>query len=138
MLEFAILIHALLEPVVRNSSAEVMDVMDSDAGGDPLERLGEHQVRTALEGSIEVRPVGMLMPIRIFELVLYVEEPHTDGRTDHEHWQVNQEGRLEANRLAQQHHDHQEHRIRLPNAGPFPLPLLRDIPGKAVFQGKHE
>ena len=104
-LELRILIQALLEPVVRNSSAEVVDVMDPDAGCDPLERLGEHEMRTPLETRLEVRPVGVLVPIRIFELVLYVEEPHTDNRREHEHRKVNQQSCFEADRQSRQHEE---------------------------------
>ena len=41
-------IVAFLKIIIRDSGAEVMDVVDADAGGEPLEDFGQFIVRAAL------------------------------------------------------------------------------------------
>ena len=40
VLKLWVRLHALLQPVVRDPAAQVMDVVDPDVRGEPLERLG--------------------------------------------------------------------------------------------------
>ena len=67
-----------LQVVVRDARVEVMDVVKADVSGEELEHLGQLQVGAAAQGGIGVVPIVGVLPIRILELVLDVEQPDPD------------------------------------------------------------
>ena len=75
---------ASFQVVVENSDAQVMDVMVSDGGREPLEDLGQLVERTPLERRRGILPVLVALPVGVLELVLLVEQLHA-RRTTHHH-----------------------------------------------------
>ena len=76
---------ALLEVIVRDARAEVVNVVKADVSGEPLENFWEFVKRAALECCGGKIPIVFALPVNTFELVLHVEEPdagdgcHRDG-----------------------------------------------------------
>ena len=75
-LQLGVRIHALLKPVVRDLRIQVMHVMDSDVRRDPLQHFWQYEIRAAAQASVDATPLLVPPPVRILELVLYVEHPH--------------------------------------------------------------
>ncbi len=96
--------QAFGQPVAGNSAAQMVHVMRADVRREPLRNPRQMEVRAAFErGRVKVpdRPIG---PVRIFELVLHVEEPHADRRGQHGHGCLNHRDRVEAEREARRDH----------------------------------
>src|ERR1043165_5094981 len=67
---------AFLEVIVRNRRAQVMDVMKADVAGEPLQDFRQFVEGASLERSRAVIPIGAAVPMKVFEWVLDVKEPH--------------------------------------------------------------
>ena len=67
---------ASLEVVVRNSSAEMMNVMEPDIAREPLKNPRELVEGAALESRFGVIQIVASFPINPFKLMLDVEEPY--------------------------------------------------------------
>ena len=73
--ELGVLLHTALERVVRDARAEVMNMVKADIAGEPLEHLGQLEIRAAAQRGGGVVPFFVLGPVGAFELVLDVEHP---------------------------------------------------------------
>ncbi len=74
-------VHLLLhlgQEVVGDLGGQVVDVVEADVPGEPLEHLGELQVGASLHGRLQVLPAGVVLPVDILKLVLHVEEEDAD------------------------------------------------------------
>ena len=80
-----------LEIVVRDARTEVMDVVEADISGEPLEDFGKLVKGASFESSAREVPVVFAFPINAFELVLDVEEPDTGDRRDANGRELNEE-----------------------------------------------
>ena len=79
--------EAVLQPIVRDDTVEVMNVMEPDVAGEPFERLGQRVVRRAANGSDLEIPLVACVPVTVLELVLDEELLHEDlqpGKPDTE------------------------------------------------------
>jgi hypothetical protein len=56
----------------------VMDMVQPDVAGEELQDLRQPQIRATAERRVRVAPVRRCLPVRIFELVLHVEQPDPD------------------------------------------------------------
>src|SRR5690606_4444965 len=63
-LEQLVLLVARLQVVVGYPGAQVMDVVEPDVAGDPLQHLGELVVRAALHRRERVVPLRGVLPVR--------------------------------------------------------------------------
>ena len=92
-LELRTCVHAVLQPVVRDHAVQVMNVVQTDIAGEPVEHLGKIIKRRAEQrGDLEV-PFSRMIPVRLFELVLDEKEPAAgcrchdhDGEYDRQHF----------------------------------------------------
>lgn len=75
---------AAFEVVVGNPGAEMVDVVEPNIAGKPLQDLRQFVEGAALQGGGGVIPVGAAFPINVLELVLDVEHPDTRA-TRHGH-----------------------------------------------------
>ena len=91
ILENLVGVVAGLEIVVRDTRAEVMDVVEADISGEPLEDFGKLVKGASFESGVREVPVVFAFPINAFELVLDVEEPDTGDRSDANGRQLNEE-----------------------------------------------
>jgi hypothetical protein len=91
LLEERICIVTALEIVVRNTGAEMMNMVKADIPGKPLQDLGQFVKRTAFERSFCVIPVFAAFPVNAIELMLHIEQPHTSRPGDCRDHQLNQE-----------------------------------------------
>lgn len=66
---------ATLEIVVRYARAEVMDVVEADVAGEPLQNFRQFVERASFEGGFREIPVLGAFPVDVFELMLDVEKP---------------------------------------------------------------
>ena len=89
--QLGMLVHALLQPVVGDQMIQVMQVMDADVGGEPLQDLRQGVVRAALDAGLEVVPLARCIASRL---------PRTDAarRTAKRRWR--RPGRRWANKSA--------------------------------------
>ena len=62
-----------LEVVVGNAGTQMVDVMNTDVAGEPLEDLWQFVEGAALEGGGGVVPVFTALPIDVLELVLDIK-----------------------------------------------------------------
>jgi hypothetical protein len=60
------------------SGGQVVDVVNSDVGRKPAQHGRKLQMRASAHRGIMKRPIGALVPMRVFELMLYVEQPHAE------------------------------------------------------------
>ena len=70
---------AFLEMIIRDACAEMMNVMKPDIAGEPLQDFRKFIEGTALKRCGEVIPLAPALPVNPLELVLDVEQPHSDG-----------------------------------------------------------
>ena len=88
-LEYRILIVAFLKFVIRDSRAEVMDVVETDIPGEPLQHFGKFIERAAIHASIEELPFLVVFPIRWVKIMLDVEEPDARSTGNQQDWHFN-------------------------------------------------
>ena len=62
-------------------------MVDADVGGEPLKHRRHHVVRAPVQGGFVHLPVFLGLPMRGFELVLHVEQPHARSGSQQRTWQ---------------------------------------------------
>ena len=65
-------------------------MMHPDVPGDPLQRCWQHIMRRPLKCGIVNLPRLALGPMGFLELVLHIEQPHPDGRANHQRRDIDQ------------------------------------------------
>ena len=68
-----ILVVALLQLVVGNPWAEVMDMMETDIPGEPLQDLGKFIERTTVQAGVEELPIWVTFPIGRVKVMLNIK-----------------------------------------------------------------
>jgi hypothetical protein len=53
-----------------------MHVVDADIGGQPAQKCGKVVIGAAVQRGVVKVPLAVLLPHRVLELVLHVEQPH--------------------------------------------------------------
>ena|SRR5690242_3748170 len=81
-LEHRILVVTFLKLVIRDSRAEVMDVMETDIPRKPLQHFGKFIERATLYASVKKFPFRVVFPIRWVKIMLDVEEPDARSTRD--------------------------------------------------------
>jgi hypothetical protein len=66
------------QSVERYAARQMMHMVNPDVGGEPAQQGRQVEVGTAVQGGIVERPLAGSVPMRIFELVLDVEQPDTE------------------------------------------------------------
>src|SRR5690348_3755768 len=95
-------VETSLQAVIRNSAAQVMNMVQADIAAEPLQDGRQLEIGAAAERrGVEV-PVSFLVPICVFELVLDVEQPISDPRSDDHHRQI---GRKDGDNADQSHRE---------------------------------
>ena len=83
-------IVASSQAVARNLASEMVDVMETDRSGEPVQDARQIVERAALEsGGVDV-PLTGGPPVGVLELVLHIEQPDPDGAADSEHRELHQ------------------------------------------------
>ena len=82
VLEKRMRVVTALEVVVWNLGVEVVNVMVADVSGEPLEDSREVVVTASCHGGSRVVPIFVGGPVRIFELMLDVEQPEAKQGSD--------------------------------------------------------
>lgn len=124
-------VHLLLhlgEEVVGDLGGQVVDVVEADVPGEPLQDPGELEVGAPLHGGLEVLPAGVVLPVGVLKLVLHVEEEdahHTgevlDGEVDEEKG-LEAEAEVDARPKQDQEEVGEGHRSCAPRAFPSRSP----------------
>jgi hypothetical protein len=70
---------AFAQAIVRNPAGKMMDVVEPDIPGHPVQRRRQIVERGALQRRRAKVPVPLGLPVRLLELVLNVEEPNANG-----------------------------------------------------------
>ena len=73
---------ALLQIVVGNIRANVMNVMQANIAGEPLEYFGQLKVRAALQCHFHRIPRSVTRPVRVLKLMLNIEQPKAEAPGD--------------------------------------------------------
>ena len=92
----------LLQVVIRNLRAQMVNVMEADVTRDPLQNLREFVIRAAFYGCIDITPLFIMLVVRFFELMLYIEQPNAKHSRHHEDRSLNEQEGLPSDRPAQQ------------------------------------
>src|SRR5262245_27635992 len=100
----------------------MVNMMEADVAGEPLQYLGQFIVGTSLESGQGILPVPILRPISFLKLVLDKKQPCAYRRPNDSHRQVNQQKGLPAEEIDYQGNRRDQSYIRPPDAGPFFLP----------------
>jgi hypothetical protein len=66
------------QPVRGNSAAQVVDMVHADIGGEPAQYGWQIVMRAAVERRARKTPIPGFRPERVLELMLHIEQPHTD------------------------------------------------------------
>lgn len=72
----------LWQPVIRDSTAQMVDVVHPDIGGEPAQDARQIIVRTAVQCRLLGGPVVVVLPECILELVLDIEQPDAERRCE--------------------------------------------------------
>ena len=78
-LELWIVIHTTLEQVVWDAAVQMMDMVQTDVGSQPLQDFWQAVVGTSMQGSLRILPLVSVLPKCFFELMLDVEHPNANG-----------------------------------------------------------
>ena len=70
------------QPVKRDSTAQVVNVMHAYVGSEPAQNNRQVVVRASVECGLNEVPIPAFGPRRVFELVLDKEQPHPNGTSD--------------------------------------------------------
>lgn len=89
--EVAILVEAGLEAIVGDAAVEMMDVVQADIAGEPLENFGQAIVAAALETGMDAVPFFMTLPVVRVKLMLNIKHPDADCRGKDDDRQVDHE-----------------------------------------------
>ena len=89
-MEHGIFIIAFGQIVIGDLGAQVMDVMKTDIPTEPLQDDRQFIEGTALQPCLDKFPAFMVVPVGWVKVVLNVEEPDPDRRTDHKNRQLYQ------------------------------------------------
>ena len=87
---------AALQVVVRNAGVQVVNVMVADVARKPLENPWEVVVAASGHGSGRVVPILTGGPIRVLKLMLNIEQPETEKRSEGHHGQLDDKPRKES------------------------------------------
>ena len=71
-------VHAFLQAVVGNQMIEMVQVVNADVGGQPLQEFRQRVIRASLHAGLEIVPLLVLLPVGFLELVLNIKEPHAN------------------------------------------------------------
>ena len=96
ILEEGVRMVAALQVVIGNTWVEVVDVVVADVSGEPLKDSRKVVVAASSHGGGRVVPVVTGGPVRVLELVLDVEQPETEKRSNGHHGQLDNEPRKES------------------------------------------
>ncbi len=69
----------------------MMNMVKSNVSGKPLQHFRQSVEGAAIQGRIDEIPIIAAHPIRVFEIVLHVEEPHSSGPADRRDYELYQE-----------------------------------------------
>ena len=73
------------QPVIGDTAAQMMNVVNADIGGEPAQEARQGIVRAAVKRNLLQVPSSVVGPYGILELVLDIEQPDTDrGREQHD------------------------------------------------------
>src|SRR5215208_3633918 len=120
LLEQPLALVALLQVVVGNPRAQMMDVMEADIAREPLQQAGQLVEGAAAQSRSRVVPVLAALPVRIFELVLHVEQPDARGACYQQDYRLNQQIRRKAEDPAHQEGRAQKYQVHPPDGAARP------------------
>lgn len=84
-------IVALLQIIVGNIRTNVMNVMQANIAGEPLEDFGQFEIRAAFQCYFHRIPRSVTRPIRALKLMLNIEQPEPEAPGDQNDGQLNLE-----------------------------------------------
>ena len=76
---------ALFQMIIRDAWAEMVNVVEADVAGKPLQYLGQFVERAAFERRCGVIPIPAAFPIDTLKLMLHVKKPHARRARSHCH-----------------------------------------------------
>ena len=95
-----------------------MQVVNADVAGEPHQGLRQIVEGASVQGGLGMRPVGLMLPMGVLELVLHIKQPDADGGADEDNRQLNGEERADANGVDQQCRDRHQAKIGQERASP--------------------
>ena len=72
-LKSGVLVVTLLQLIIRDSRAKVMDMMETDISREPLQDLRKFIERTAIQTRVEKLPIRVTLPIGRVKVMLHIE-----------------------------------------------------------------
>src|SRR5205085_3306937 len=82
----------------------------------PLQDRGKLKIRAAVKGSNVEAPVAVALPMRVFELVLHVEQPVPDPRRNDHHGEIGPEDRDDADQSAGKTERQEQYKVQRKDA----------------------
>src|SRR2546423_606046 len=70
---------ALLQVVIGNARAQMVNVMKANVAREPLEHFRQFVERAAMQRRGRIVPVPAAFPIDILELMLHIKQPYSGG-----------------------------------------------------------
>ena len=115
LLEQPLALVAVLQVVVGNARAQMVDVVEADTGREPLQHAGQLVEGAAAQRRRRVIPVVAALPVGVFELMLHVEEPNARGARHQQDYRLNQQVRPNAEDPAHQTRRAEQHQVHPPD-----------------------
>src|SRR5262245_2614197 len=127
LLKPGVLVVALLQRVVRDARAEMVNMVQPDIAGEPLQHFRQLEVGAAAQRGGGIIPVAMALPVSTLELVLDVEHPDPAQARYKGNRQLDHEVSLNPDRRL--HHDEQRQDEDVAEVDTEALALARDRVG---------
>src|ERR1700740_2302507 len=124
------------KPVIRNTTAEMVHVVDADIGCEPAQQQGQIVMRTAIESGLMQVPALSVLPCRLLKLMLHVEQPYADRPSEQHDRKMNEQERLHADKPRESSDDQGNREIRCHCAGPRLPAVAHEADRETVLQEK--
>src|SRR6476660_5696270 len=109
--ELGIVTQHIWQPIVGNAAAKMMNVLDANVGTEPPKHRREVVIRGAAQRRFVQVPAAIFAPEGLLELVLHIEQPHTESRSEKHDRQVDKKESFDANEPDQQCRNRHDCRI---------------------------
>ena len=108
-----------MQVVARDARLDVVDVVQADAAGEPLQHLRQLVVGTSLQRRSHRVPRLVMCPVHVLVLVLHVEQPHANRTGEESGGQLHPQQRRQPDRQVCDHERRNDARVGEVHAEPF-------------------
>ena len=135
--EAGMVAHDCREAIERDPAVEVMHMVQPDIGRQPVKWRRKIIVRAAVQRRLVQLPIRTVVPGRVLELMLDVEQPHPDRRRQNSGGQVDEEHGLHPDEGAEEEEQDRQRKVG-PHGAPPQVPASIARPRNAVLHPEEQ